>query len=59
MGAPEIVADYPVVPAPFGRALVEVAKRNTKVVGLTADLGKYTDILPFATFIAKCTQKSA
>ncbi|MGD9784067.1 MAG: transketolase family protein [Hyphomicrobiaceae bacterium] len=31
-------------PAPFGHALVEVAKTNPKIVGMTADLGKYTDL---------------
>ncbi len=34
--------------APFGRALIEVGERDARVVGLTADLGKYTDIQPFA-----------
>jgi transketolase len=29
---------------PFGRALIEVASRRPDVVGMTADLGKYTDI---------------
>ena len=31
---------------PFGTALVEVARRRPEIVGLTADLGKYTDIHP-------------
>src|SRR5829696_9305247 len=31
-------------PAPFGHALVEVAKARPEVVGMTADLGKYTDL---------------
>jgi transketolase len=31
-------------PAPFGHALVEVAKSRPEVVGMTADLGKYTDL---------------
>jgi transketolase len=31
-------------PAPFGHALVEVAKRRPEIVGMTADLGKYTDL---------------
>ena len=31
-------------PAPFGHALVEVAKNRPEVVGMTADLGKYTDL---------------
>ena len=35
------------VDAPFGQALVAVARRRPEIVGLTADLGKYTDILPF------------
>lgn len=33
--------------APFGRALAELAHRRPEIVGLTADLGKYTDIHPF------------
>ena len=33
--------------APFGKALVELARTRSSIVGLTADLGKYTDILPF------------
>jgi transketolase len=35
-------------PAPFGRALVEVATSRPDVVGMTADLGKYTDLHVFA-----------
>lgn len=34
--------------APFGHALVRVAEGDARVVGLTADLGKYTDIHVFA-----------
>lgn len=34
--------------APFGKALVELAARRTDVVGLTADLSKYTDLHLFA-----------
>ncbi len=37
----------PTVEAPFGRALVALGRRRPEVVGLTADLGRYTDILPF------------
>jgi transketolase len=37
----------PSVEAPFGQALVALARARPEVVGLTADLGKYTDILPF------------
>jgi transketolase len=36
------------VTAPFGHALVAVAERNLRIVGLTADLGKYTDLHVFA-----------
>ncbi len=31
-------------PAPFGHALVDVAKSRPEVLGMTADLGKYTDL---------------
>jgi transketolase len=34
--------------APFGKALVEYAAGKTEVVGLTADLAKYTDLHLFA-----------
>lgn len=35
-------------PAPFGHALVALAKERPEIVGLTADLGKYTDLQIFA-----------
>ena len=35
-------------PAPFGHALVELAKSRPEIVGMTADLGKYTDLHIFA-----------
>ncbi|MEI5668695.1 transketolase family protein [Bosea sp. CCNWLW174] len=35
-------------PAPFGHALVELAKSDERVLGMTADLGKYTDLHIFA-----------
>ncbi|WP_315718856.1 MULTISPECIES: transketolase family protein [unclassified Bradyrhizobium] len=35
-------------PAPFGHALVELARSRPEVVGMTADLGKYTDLHIFA-----------
>lgn len=41
------VAGRATVDAPFGQALVAVGRARPEVVGLTADLGKYTDILPF------------
>ena len=31
-------------PAPFGHALAELAQTRPEIVGLTADLGKYTDL---------------
>jgi transketolase len=34
--------------APFGKALVDLAKDRPEIVGLTADLSKYTDLLLFA-----------
>src|SRR4051794_38496032 len=34
--------------APFGHALVEAAQRNPRILGMTADLGKYTDLHVFA-----------
>jgi transketolase len=35
-------------PAPFGHALVKAAEADPRIVGLTADLGKYTDMHIFA-----------
>jgi transketolase len=35
-------------PAPFGHALVTAAQADPRIVGLTADLGKYTDMHVFA-----------
>jgi transketolase len=35
-------------PAPFGHALVAAAEADPRIVGLTADLGKYTDMHIFA-----------
>ncbi|MDP9651856.1 transketolase [Paraburkholderia caledonica] len=34
--------------APFGHALVELARGKTNIIGMTADLGKYTDLHIFA-----------
>jgi transketolase len=47
MGQDEIAGPRPTVEAPFGNALVTAARTRGNIVGLTADLGKYTDILPF------------
>lgn len=35
-------------PAPFGHALVELARSRPDILGMTADLGKYTDLHIFA-----------
>ncbi|MFN3673803.1 MAG: transketolase family protein, partial [Bosea sp. (in: a-proteobacteria)] len=35
-------------PAPFGHALVELGKTRPDIVGITADLSKYTDLHIFA-----------
>ena len=35
------------VDAPFGKALAKLGQTRPEIVGLTADLGKYTDIHPF------------
>lgn len=39
---------YDTVSAPFGHALVEAAKKDERIVGLSADLSKYTDLHIFA-----------
>lgn len=38
----------PTKPAPFGHALCDVAGRRPDIVGMTADLSKYTDLHVFA-----------
>lgn len=40
--------DQPVRAAPFGKALVELARERPEIVGLTADLARYTDLHLFA-----------
>ena len=40
--------DGPAVAAPFGNALADLARDRDDIVGLTADMGRYSDILPFA-----------
>jgi transketolase len=35
-------------PAPFGHALVKAAETDPRIVGMTADLGKYTDLHIFS-----------
>lgn len=41
-------ADQPTCAAPFGHALIEAAKTRPGIVGMTADLSKYTDLHVFA-----------
>jgi transketolase len=47
MGEVTRSGERPVVDAPFGHALAELARGRDDIVGLSADLAKYTDILPF------------
>jgi len=43
--------------APFGHALVELARLHPEVIGMTADLGKYTDLHIFQkAFPERCYQ---
>ena len=39
-----VVTAHPVLSEPFGNALIELARGNDRIVGLSADLAKYTDI---------------
>ena len=39
---------YETVAAPFGHALVDLARKDPRIVGLSADLSKYTDLHIFA-----------
>ena len=48
MGELTTAAGRPFVSAPLSLAMAELCREGRDVVGLTADLGKYTDILPFA-----------
>ena len=47
MGQDETSGARPTVDAPFGHALARLGVSNPNLVGLTADLGRFTDILPF------------
>ena len=42
-----VESNHPTMAEPFGKALIELAKDNDKIVGLSADLAKYTDIHVF------------
>ncbi len=47
MGEVVPVTGRAAVTTPFGMALVAAAQRDSRIVGLSADLAKYTDMLPF------------
>jgi transketolase len=47
MGEKQETGARPTVDAPFGHALVALARKRSDIVGLSADLAKYTDMLPF------------
>src|SRR6185436_823110 len=48
MGQDEaVLGGRPTIDGPFGHALTKLAQKRSEIVGLTADLGKYTDILSF------------
>ena len=47
MGQNEASGPRQTVEAPFGHALARLAETRPNLVGLTADLGRFTDILPF------------
>src|ERR1700733_10629402 len=47
-GALSLALEPELVEAPFASALLELGRRREDVVVLSADLSKYTDILPFA-----------
>jgi transketolase len=47
MGEKEKSGTRETVDAPFGQALAALARQRPDVVGLSADLAKYTDIVPF------------
>jgi transketolase len=44
---PRIASEGKTVSQPFAKAMVELGTENSKIVALTADLGKYTDLYPF------------
>ena len=47
MGETERAGARHTVEAPFGHTLAKLARRRPDIVGLSADLAKYTDMLPF------------
>lgn len=47
MGEAVKTGTRPQVDAPFGHALAALGRRRSDIVGLSADLAKYTDMVPF------------
>lgn len=47
MGELVEIADKETVLAPFGTELAALGRERPEIVGLTADMGRYSDILPF------------
>ncbi len=39
-----VITAHPTMAEPFGNALIELAQKDERIVGLSADLAKYTDI---------------
>ena len=39
-----VISAHPTMAEPFGNALIEIAEKNDRILGLSADLAKYTDI---------------
>jgi transketolase len=48
MNANDDISGQPKIDKPFGVALSHLARERSDIIGLTADLGKYTDLEPFA-----------
>ena len=44
---------------PFGHALVELARKRPEIIGMTADLGKYTDLHIFKEAFPTATTRWA
>jgi transketolase len=43
----QVACEGKTMKGPFAKAILELGHRNDKIVALTADLGKYTDLYPF------------
>lgn len=42
------ISNAPIIEAPFAEVLVEIGRARSELVVLSADLSKYTDVLPFS-----------